>query len=107
MTGFTPRRNQSVTLHEATLDSPTLARLTELSRDSVARLQAISPLIAPALRASIQAGPIEGTTWCLLIDNNSAAAKLRQMLPALAAHLRSKGWSVEAIRIKVQRATLP
>jgi hypothetical protein len=103
MTGPTTRRNQAVTLQQATLDSPTLARLTELSRDSVARLQAILPLIPPALRASLTAGPIEGATWCLLLDNNAAAAKLRQMLPAIEAHLRSRGWAVEAIRLKVQR----
>jgi len=98
------RRNQSVTLQQATLDSPTLARLTELTRDSVARLQAIMPLIPAALRANVKAGPIDGPTWCLLLENNAAAAKLRQMLPALEAHLRSKGWAVDAIRLKVQRS---
>ena len=103
MPGSTTRRNHSVTLQQATRDSPTLARLTELSRDSVARLQAILPLIPLALRGSVKAGPIDGTGWCLLLDNNAAAAKLRQMLPALEAHLRSKGWQVEAIRLKVQR----
>lgn len=98
------RRNQSVTLHQATLDSPTLARLTELSRDSVARLQAVLPLIPATLRHSVKAGPIDGASWCLLLDNNAAAAKMRQILPALEAHLRTKGWAVESIRLKVQRA---
>ena len=98
------RRNQSVTLHQATLDSPTLAHLTALTRDSVARLQAIMPLIPAPLRASVKAGPIDGPTWCLLLETNSAAAKMRQLLPALAAHLRARGWPVEAIRLKVQRS---
>jgi hypothetical protein len=98
------RRNQSVTLQQATLDSPTLARLTELTRDSVARLQAIAPLLPAALRANVKAGPIDGPVWCLLLETNAAAAKLRQMLPALEAHLRSKGWAVDAIRLKVQRS---
>ena len=98
------RRNQSVTLQQATLDSPTLARLTELTRDSVARLQAIAPLLPAALRANVKVGPIDGPVWCLLLENNAAAAKLRQMLPALEAHLRSKGWAVDAIRLKVQRS---
>ena len=98
------RRNQSVTLQQATLDSPTLARLTELTRESVARLQAVMPLIPPTLRASIKAGPIDGPSWCLLLDTNAAAAKMRQLLPALEAHLRSKGWAVDAIRLKVQRS---
>jgi len=106
MTGSTPRRNQAVTLQQATLDSPTLARLSALSRDSVARLQAVLPLIPPTLHACITAGPIEGTSWCLLLDNNAAAVKMRQMLPTLAAHLRAHGWAIETIRLKVQGATV-
>jgi len=54
------------------------------------------------LRSAITAGPIDGLNWCLIVNNNSAAAKLRQLLPALTAHLHSKGWEVNAIRIKVQ-----
>ncbi len=96
------RRHHSVTLMQATQDSPTLARLTALSRDSVARLEAIEPLIPASLRPAIQAGPIEGPVWCLLLDNNAAAAKIRQILPALESHLRSKGWEVNSIRLKVQ-----
>lgn len=96
------RRQHSVTLFQATQDSPTLAKLTELSRDSVARLKAIEALIPGPLRSCIKAGPIEGTVWCLLLENNSAAAKVRQLLPAMAAHLRVKGWDVESIRLKVQ-----
>ena len=39
---------------------------------------------------------------CLLVRNNAAAAKIRQLLPAMAAHLRTKGWDVTEIRLKVQ-----
>ncbi len=79
-----------------------MARLTALSRDSVARLKAIEALIPASLRPSVKAGPIEGPQWCLLLDNNAAAAKIRQILPALESHLRSKGWEVNSIRLKVQ-----
>lgn len=96
------RRQHSVTLFQASQDSPTLAKLTELSRDSVARLKAIETLIPGPLRTCIKAGPIEDKSWCLLLENNSAAAKIRQLLPAMAAHLRVKGWDVETIRLKVQ-----
>lgn len=96
------RRHHAVTLAQASMDSPTLARLTELVRDSALRLKAVEALIPPLLRTAIQAGPIEGTTWCLLVESNAAAAKLRQLLPALQAHLRTKGWEVTAIRLKVQ-----
>ncbi len=93
---------RSVTLMQATQETPMLARLTELTRDSVARLKAVEPLIPGALRASVQAGPIDGAVWCLIVDNNATAAKIRQMLPTLAAHLRAKGWEVNSIRLKVQ-----
>ena len=95
-------RPHSVTLLQASQDSPTLARLMELNRDSVERLKAIEALIPAALRAAVKAGPIEGPEWCLILNNNAAAAKMRQILPALASHLRVKGWDVNSIRLKVQ-----
>lgn len=96
------RRARPVTLLQATQDSPMLARLTELTLDSVARLKAIEPMIPASLRSAITAGPIEGSIWCLIVNSNAAAAKIRQFLPALQAHLRTKGWEVTAIRLKVQ-----
>lgn len=96
------RRNHPVTLQQASQESPTLARLTELSRDSVARLKAIEPMIPAVLRPAVTAGPIDGSIWCLIVNGNAAAAKIRQLLPTLEAHLRTKGWQVSAIRLKVQ-----
>jgi hypothetical protein len=96
------RRHYAVSLQQASEDSPLLARLTALTRDSSDRLKAIEMLIPASLRPAIQAGPIEGDCWCLLVRSNAAAAKIRQLLPALQAHLRSRGWEVNAIRLKVQ-----
>jgi len=96
------RRHHAVSLQQATQDSPALARLTELARDSSARLKAIEPLIPATLRPAIQAGPIDGPVWCLLVSSNAVAAKIRQFLPALEAHLRTKGWEITSIRLKVQ-----
>ncbi|WP_083235295.1 hypothetical protein [Acidovorax sp. RAC01] len=96
------RRHHAVSLQQASEESPTLARLTALTRESSDRLRAIETLIPTGLRPAIQAGPIDGDSWCLLVRSNSAAAKLRQLLPALQAHLRSRGWEVNAIRLKVQ-----
>ena len=94
------RRHHPVPLHEAAEDSPTFARLAQLARESTQRLRAIESLIPVALRPSIRPGPIEGTTWCLLVEGNAAAAKLRQILPVLQAKLNSDGWEVSAIRLK-------
>ena len=96
------RRHYAVTLQQASEESPTLAKLAALTRDSSERLKAIEMLIPATLRPALQAGPIDGDCWCLLVKSNSAAAKLRQILPALQAHLRIKGWEVNSIRLKVQ-----
>ena len=96
------RRHHAITLQQASQESPTLARLTALTRESSARLTAIEALIPPLLRPAVQAGPIEDGCWCLLVQSNAAAAKVRQLLPAFQAHLRSRGWEVNSIRLKIQ-----
>jgi hypothetical protein len=95
------RRHQAVPLHQAAQESPVLSRLAELGQESRARLRAIESMIPPGMRSGVQAGPIEGNSWCLIVNGNAAAAKLRQLLPAFAAHLRTQGYAVQAIRLKV------
>ena len=96
------RRLHPVTLQQAAEESPTFARLLQLARESGERLEAVELLIPGPLRSAVRAGPIEGDGWCLLVDSNAAAAKLRQVVPALVAHLRDRGWQVNSIRLKVQ-----
>ncbi|TFY98951.1 hypothetical protein [Ramlibacter humi] len=96
------RRLQAVTLQQAADEAPALARLAALARESGERLRAVESLIPAALRPAVKPGPIEGTSWCLLVEGNAAAAKLRQVLPAMQAQLCGRGWEVTAIRIKVQ-----
>lgn len=96
-------RGRSQTLSQAVEASPSLAHLAALTHDTQLRLQAIAPLLPHSMRNLVQAGPIEGDTWCLLVPNSAVLAKLRQMLPALCAHLRTKGWAVNEIRLKVVR----
>jgi hypothetical protein len=98
------RRLHPVSLQQAAQDSPTLARLAQLARESTERLKAVELLIPAPLRPAVKPGPIEGATWCLLVEGNAAAAKLRQVVPALLAQLRSRGWEVNSIRLKVQSA---
>ena len=96
------RRLHPVPVLQAAEDSPTLARLAQLARESRDRLEAVELLIPIPLRKAVKAGPIDGTSWCLLVESNAAAAKLRQLLPALVTHLCGRGWEVTAIRLKVQ-----
>jgi hypothetical protein len=95
------RRHHSVSLQQAAEEAPTLARLAQLARESGERLKAIEPAIPAPLRACIRPGPIEGTTWCLLVESSAAAAKLRQLLPLLQQRLSSRGYEVTSIRLRV------
>lgn len=96
------RHHQAISFQQAARESPVLARLTELALDSRARLKAIEPLVPAALLPHMQAGPIDDKGWCLIVDSSAAAAKIRQLLPALEAHLRVRGWEGTSIRVKVQ-----
>ncbi|MEY2952252.1 MAG: hypothetical protein RLZZ401_339 [Pseudomonadota bacterium] len=96
------RTHHVVSIQQAALGSPTLANLVQLAEESAQRLKSIAPLLPPALRTSVAAGPIHGTEWCLLVNGNAAAAKLRQLSPVLRAHLNERGWEVTSIRLKIQ-----
>jgi len=97
------RHHQAVTLLQASLNNPGLAKLMDLQRESSVRLQSITPLVPAALRHLVLAGPIEDGVWCLLLSNTTVAAKLRQLLPAFESHLRSHGLEVKSIRLKIHR----
>lgn len=96
------QRPRSYTVLQAAEETPVLARLATLTRESSSRLKALEPLIPANLRRSLTAGPIDGAVWCLIVDNNATAAKVRQLLPAFMAHLRTKGWEVNSIRLRIQ-----
>lgn len=95
-------RGKSQTLEQVVDAAPTLSELSAIARDTQNRLKAIAPLLPVSLRALVQSGSVEDDTWCLLVPNSAVAAKLRQTLPALCAHLRTKGWNVNTIRVKVK-----
>ena len=81
-----------------------LSQLQALARDGQNRLQAILPLLPVSMRGLVQSGGVEGESWCILVPNSAMAAKLRQFLPSLCAHLRTKGWNVQTITVKVINA---
>ena len=96
------RRLQSaLSLHQAAGSSPSLARLTDLIRESNHRFKAIEMLIPETLRTAVKAGPIDGENWCLLVNNNAAMAKVRQLVPLIQASLVRQGWQVKSIRLKI------
>lgn len=99
------RSNTSFSVLQASLDSPTLARLVDLSAQTSACLRCITSLLPPGLRPGVQAGPLEGQVWCLLVDSTAIAAKLRQLQPLLLERLVREGHDITAIRLKVRAAS--
>ncbi len=95
-------RGRSQTLEQVVDSAPGLAQFSAVARDTQNRLKAIAPMLPASLRPLVQSGGVEGDAWCLLVPNSDVAAKLRQTLPALCAHLRTKGWDVNTIRVKVK-----
>ena len=94
-------RGRSQTVEQVVDTAPGLAQFSAVARDTQNRLKAIAPLLPASLRQLVQSGGVEDDAWCLLVPNSAVAAKLRQTLPALCAHLRTKGWNVNTIRVKV------
>jgi hypothetical protein len=86
---------------DALAHSEPLALLARRLRESQDRLAAIAPLLPPAMRAHVRHGPVDEQGWALLVQNNAVAAKLRQMLPAIEAQLRLKGFAPVPGRVRL------
>lgn len=89
-------------LADALQHSDALAGLLQRVRESQLRLATVEGLLPEGLRGGVRAGPLDDTAWVLLVSHAAAAAKLRQLLPALEAALRERGHSGPPIKIKVQ-----
>ncbi len=96
------RRFNPVSVQQATQQSPTLASLAARVLDMQQRLDAVQDIIPTELRSAVAAGPVDDESWCLLVQGNAAAAKMRQLAPSLLARLQSRGWATTGIRIKVR-----
>jgi len=99
-----PSARKAVPLSQALEEAPAMSSLRERLQASAECLAIIRPLLPEALRAGVQAGPIDERGWCLLVPHQAAAAKIRQLLPALEAALAASGQPATRIRIRVQRA---
>ena len=81
--------------------SEPLNGLLRRMQDSRARLDTVAGLLPQALRPTVRPGPLDDAGWVVLVAASSAAAKLRQLMPALEAALLAAGWPALPIRIKV------
>lgn len=94
-------RSQTVSVDEAIENAPTLAELIQRAQLSKQYLFTTLEILPRALHATLQAGPVEGTQWCLIASNNAVASKLKQLLPRILNHLQNNGSPITHIRIKV------
>jgi hypothetical protein len=94
----------AISLREAVQHAPSLAHLGRLMQESQRRLHLIHALLPEHLRSAVHAGPLDAldsAQWCLLVNNNATAAKVRQLLPRLQAHLQNAGCKLTSIRLKI------
>lgn len=96
-------RNTAVPVLQAVEESPTLAQLSRLARQSSERLALIRPVLPATLRALVRPGVPEPGAWCLLVPHAAAATKLRQLVPLMVRALEDGGEPVQSIRIKVMQ----
>jgi len=92
-------------LDDALAGSEPLVGLMQRIRESRLRFDTIADLLPETLRQAVRPGPLDDSAWLLLASNAAAAAKLRQMLPALLARLQASGWQGPDIKVKIQPRT--
>ena len=95
-------RNDTLPLSTALDRSERLSQLLSRLRLSRALWAAVQPQLPASLGADVRPGSLDGETWTLLACNGSAAAKLRQLLPALLELLHQQGGQGTSIRVRVQ-----
>lgn len=93
----------AVPIARALGDSAPLARLVERLRQSSRRFDDLRAALPAAMQPHVRPGPIDDQGWTLLVANPAVAAKLRQLLPDLAACLQQAGWPPIEIRVRVPR----
>jgi hypothetical protein len=96
-----PLPSRTVGIDQALAGSEPLALLTQRLQASRDRLAVIQPLLPPAMRAAVQAGPIDDQGWSILVSSHAVAAKLRHMVPALDARLLASGFNGPPVRVKL------
>lgn len=82
--------------------SEPLTHLLQRLKASQDRLAAVEPVLPPGLRGQVAAGPLDETGWTLMADHPAAAAKLRQILPAVESTLAERGFAKVSVRVKVR-----
>jgi len=94
-------RGKSVEVLKAAQSAPGLAQLIAQANKSKGQIADLKGLVPPVILNQLSSGPIEEGNWILMLKSPASAAKLRQMAPAICAHLRSKGWNIQSVTVRV------
>jgi hypothetical protein len=97
-------RGKSVQVLKAAQSAPGLAQLIAQASPSRSQVDDLTGLVPALILKQIHSGPMESGNWILMLRSGASAAKLRQMGPAICAHLRSKGWDIQSITVRVIQA---
>ncbi len=95
-----PGSSSAQALASALRQNDTLGGLLRRVRESQVLLALVADVLPPGLRGAVRAGPLDDEAWVLLVGNAAAAAKVRQLLPAIETMLRDNGRGV-AVKVKV------
>ena len=101
------RRHHPVSLEQAAEEAPVLSQLMQKTRLSQQCAQTIAELVPPPLRSHLAYGQIDQGEWCVLVQSNAPAAKVRQLLPLWLERLQQQGLDVQRIRLRLQGAPTP
>jgi hypothetical protein len=96
-----PSPTSATAVSQALRGNESLASLLARVAESRRRFDTIVPLLPEGMRADVQPGPLDDTQWSLLAGNGAAAAKLRQLLPAIQAALGDAGLPAREAKVKV------
>jgi hypothetical protein len=94
-------RGKSVDVLKAAQSAPGLAQLIAQAARSRSQIEDLKGLVPANMLNQLKSGPLEGGHWILMLKSPTFAAKVRQMGPAICAHLRSRGWDIQSITVKV------
>jgi hypothetical protein len=97
-------RGKSVQVLKAAQSAPGLAQLIAQASRSRSQVDDLTGLVPALILKQIHSGPMESGNWILMLKSGASAAKLRQMGPAICAHLRSKGCDIQSITVRVIQA---
>jgi len=81
--------------------APGLGALMATALNNQKRLTLLKGVVPPIILSQLSAGNLDNGVWCLMLKSPAAAGKLRQLVPAMCAHLRTKGELVHDISVKV------